>query len=125
MLGVGRWNVEIGQLSIMDLGTAERFIAFIMADVLEPSSITRSSTPAVQDVREDIWVEVGDSESLRYDLVKGRLIAEDLAINLTKIGTDCLNIEIYNQKYAQEMIQTVSKGSRVKPGESTKKSMAL
>jgi hypothetical protein len=47
MLGVGRWNVEIGQLSIMDLGTAERFIAFIMADVLEPNSLIRVTTPAV------------------------------------------------------------------------------
>ena len=47
MLGVGRWNVEIGQLSIMDLGTAERFIAFIMADVLEPNSLIRVTTPPV------------------------------------------------------------------------------
>ena len=45
MLGVGRWNVEIGQLSIMDQGTAERFIAFIMADVLEPESI--ASVPPI------------------------------------------------------------------------------
>jgi hypothetical protein len=29
-----RWNIEIGQLSILDQGTSERFIAIMMADVL-------------------------------------------------------------------------------------------
>lgn len=71
MLGVGRWNVEIGQLSIMDQGTAERFIAFIMADVLEPAFIYQNA-PLVSDMREDTWNEVGDSETMRYDLVKNR-----------------------------------------------------
>ena len=103
MLGVGRWNVEIGQLSIMDQGTAERFIAFIMADVLEPESIA-SAPPAVQDAREDTWALVGDSETIHYDLVKNRQIADDLAINLSKMGNDCLNIELYNQKFTLEMI---------------------
>ncbi len=30
----GRWNIEIGQLSILDQGTSERFIALMMADAL-------------------------------------------------------------------------------------------
>jgi hypothetical protein len=74
-----------------------------MTDVLEPSSITKN-TPLVQDIKEDTWNDIGDTETLRYELIRGRVIAEDLAINLTKMGTDCLNIEIYNQKYAHEMI---------------------
>ena len=55
-------------------------------------------------MREDTWADIGDSETLRYDLVKNRQIAEDLAINLSKMGNDCLNIELYNKKFTMEMI---------------------
>jgi len=34
----GRWNIEIGQLSILDSGTAERMLALIMNDILDHSN---------------------------------------------------------------------------------------
>ena len=35
-------------------------------------------------------------EALRYDLVKNRLIGNDISISLSKMGVDCLKIEIRN-----------------------------
>jgi hypothetical protein len=63
---------------------------------------------------------------LRYELVRGRVIADDIAINLSKMGSDCLSIEIYNQKFAHEMIQSIPKASKNKSGiDTTKKSMVM
>ena len=34
----GRWNIDIGQLSILDQGTAERFLAVMMNEILDSSN---------------------------------------------------------------------------------------
>jgi hypothetical protein len=52
-----RWKIEIGQLSILDQGTSERFIAIMMADVLNqcaPAEVVN------QELREDNWGDLGD-----------------------------------------------------------------
>jgi hypothetical protein len=89
----GRWNIEIGQLSILDQGTSERFIALILNDVLDQS---RAAAIGKVEIREDSWADLGDTEALRYNLVKGRVIGEDgdIAVTLSKMGVECLKIEI-------------------------------
>jgi hypothetical protein len=93
-----RWKIDIGQLSILDQGTAERFIAVLMNEVLDSSA----SAPLLQsDVRDDNWSDLGDLEGLNYDLLKDRAIGEDLIINLYKVGIDCLNIEVKNKHFIE------------------------
>jgi hypothetical protein len=72
-------------------------------------------------VKEDTWADIGDSDTVRYDMIRGRVIGEDLAINLSKLGTDCLKIELYNQKYTQEMLQSIPKMGKSKTGFDTVK----
>lgn len=93
-----RWKIDIGQLSILDQGTAERFIAVLMNEVLDNSS----HVPVLQsDVRDDNWSDLGDLEALKYDLLKDRAIGDDLLINLSKVGIDCLNIEVKNKHFIE------------------------
>jgi hypothetical protein len=64
-----RWNIEIGQLSVIDSGTAERFIGLLMCDILDQSSTAQYVNV---ETREDSWADLGDTEALRYDLLKNR-----------------------------------------------------
>jgi hypothetical protein len=70
----------------------------MMVDVLNHSNISETP-PILEDVREDHWHDLGDQDALRYDLIKSRQVSEDLAVNLYKMGVDCLQIEIFNHKY--------------------------
>ena len=86
----------------MDQGTAERFIALMMNDVLDGSNKAES---LLIDVREDNWGELGDTEAaLKYDLIKNRFLEGDLCVNLSKIGVDCFRIEIKNSIFIQKII---------------------
>jgi hypothetical protein len=67
----------------------------MMADVLNHSS---PSEIVSQDLREDTWTDIGDQESLRYDILKDKHVAQDVAMNISKLGIDCINIELYNPK---------------------------
>ena len=103
-----RWNIEIGQLSILDQGTSERFIALMMADVLN------QCTPAEivsQELREDNWGDLGDQEQLRYEILKGKHITSDLCMNISKLGIDCINIELYNPKQFAENESMIAPGT--------------
>lgn len=65
-----------------------------------------AASPALVEIREDNWADLGDSEALRYDLVKNRVIGSDLCISLSKMGVDCLKIEIRNSKFMQQDLQS-------------------
>jgi hypothetical protein len=67
----------------------------MMADVLNHSS---PSEIVSQDLREDTWTDIGDQESLRYEILKDKYVAQDVAMNISKLGIDCINIELYNPK---------------------------
>jgi hypothetical protein len=67
----------------------------MMADVLNHSS---PSEIVSQDLREDTWTDIGDQESLRYEILKDKHVAQDVAMNISKLGIDCINIELYNPK---------------------------
>lgn len=108
----------------MDQGTAERFISLMMADVLDHSNIAEIP-PIIEDVREDHWQDLGDQDALRYDLVKSRQVSDDLAVNLYKMGVDCLQIEIFNIKYVQEMMSSMPKIVKNKSTEAAKKISVL
>lgn len=96
----GRWNIEIGQLSIMDQGTAERFLALIMNEVIDQSS----TAPCAQvELREDNWADLGDMEALRYDFVKNRQVGNDISVSLSKMGVDCIKIEVRNQLFGASL----------------------
>ncbi len=51
-----------------------------------------------QELREDNWGDLGDQEQLRYEILKGKQITGDLSMNISKLGIDCINIELYNPK---------------------------
>lgn len=80
-----------------------------MSDILDKSK----EAAAIQvEVREDSWAELGDTEAaLRYDLVKNRFIEGDLCLNLSKIGVDCLKIEIKNSQFMVDSPGSPSVGS--------------
>jgi len=63
----------------------------------------------VIEFREDSWADIGDSDALRYELIKGRQVADDLSINISKMSSDCLAIEIYNHKFTQDMLSSSRK----------------
>jgi hypothetical protein len=86
-------------LSILDQGTAERFIAVLMNEVLDNSI---NAHVLLSDVRDDNWSDLGDLEALKYDLLKDRIIGEDLVVNLSKVGMECLNIEVKNRHFIDE-----------------------
>jgi hypothetical protein len=86
-------------LSILDQGTAERFIAVLMNEVLDNSI---NAHVQLSDVRDDNWSDLGDLEALKYDLLKDRIIGEDLVVNLSKVGIECLNIEVKNRHFIDD-----------------------
>ena len=49
-------------------------------------------------MREDTWADVGDQESLRYEILKDKHVSPDIVLNISKLGTDCINIELFNPK---------------------------
>lgn len=51
-----------------------------------------------QELREDNWGDLGDQEQLRYEILKGKQITGDLSMNISKLGIDYINIELYNPK---------------------------
>ena len=62
------------------------------------------------ETREDNWNDLGDSEALRYELLRNRQIGGEFNLTLAKIGVECLKIEIANASYMEEIqIQSQTK----------------
>lgn len=75
-----------------------------MNEVLEQSA---SAAVGLVEVREDNWGDLGDSEAIRYELVKGRVVGGDVSITLSKMGVDCIKIEVRNASENDEKVNAV------------------
>ena len=65
----------------------------MMGDILDSSNTYEILN---SDLREDTWADLGDDNVLRYDLIKDRQIGEDLCISLSKMGVDCMKLQLRN-----------------------------
>ena len=82
-------QTHLGDMTVVDSNTLERFIAlFVGVEQQGKEEIVKFET------REDIWLEIGDSENLHYELVKNKEINEELSINLLKVGLESMKVQI-------------------------------